>query len=48
MTNEEMRSLLREILPFIGWDGEGAEQAAEKARAALRDLAVQSIWESQS
>lgn len=40
MTNEEMRSLLREILPFIGWEGEGAQAAVEKARAALRELAV--------
>ena len=40
MTNEEMCALLREILPFIGWEGEGAQEAIEKARAALRDLAV--------
>jgi hypothetical protein len=38
MTNEEMRALLREILPFIGWDGEGATQAADKAREALSRL----------
>lgn len=45
MTKDEMRRLLREVLPFIGYEGEGSQEAAEKVRLALREMVLETLAE---